>query len=196
MADHDTQGTGIAAGRFFDIWQLLSRPRADNEAELRGLCKTAYLGDHTALARVLGRYKMYVDTRDTSISSHLMMEGFWEMWVTEAMLRHVRPGMTVLDIGANLGYFTLLLADLVGPEGRVLAFEPNPEMAGRLRKSVAINGFAGRATVHQTALAGEAGEMLFEVDADAPGGGHLIGKPEPEPVKAKGHGHDKAHAHH
>lgn len=167
----------IEAGQYFDIWRLLSEPRSDNEAVLRSLCRSVYLGNDTALCRVLGRYKMYVDTRDVSISSHLMLEGYWEMWVTEAMMRHVRPGMTVLDIGANLGYFTMLLADLVGPTGRVLAFEPNPEMAGRARRSVGLNGFAPTTTVHEMALGASDGVMLLDVVDDMPGGAHLVPLP-------------------
>ena len=127
----------------FDIWKLVQQPkieRAQNEAAIRGLCRNAYLGDHTSLCRVLGRYKMFVDTRDIGIASHLLLDGFWEMWVTEEMLRHVRQGMTVLDIGANLGYFSLLLADLTGPRGRVIAFEPNPLMSSLARRSIEVNG--------------------------------------------------------
>ncbi len=73
---------------------------------MRALCESAYLGDETALCRVLGRYKMFVDTSDNSLSPHLMLDGYWEMWLTEALARAIRPGMTVVDVGANLGYFT------------------------------------------------------------------------------------------
>lgn len=180
MSDHLDNRQAVEAGQYFDIWRLLSAPRSDNEAVLRSLCRSVYLGNDTALCRVLGRYKMYVDTRDVSISSHLMLEGYWEMWVTEAMMRHVRPGMTVLDIGANLGYFTMLLADLVGPAGRVLAFEPNPEMAGRLRRSIGLNGFAPTTTLHEVALGASDGVMLLEVNEDMPGGAHLVAMPEPQ----------------
>lgn len=158
----------------YDIWRLLSYPRVDCEAEIRALCRTAYLGDMTSLCRVLGRYKMFVDTRDIGISSHLMLEGFWEMWVTEAMMRAVRRGSTVIDVGANLGYFTLLLADLTGGEGRVLSFEPNPVMAQRLRQSVAVNGFANFTEVHQIALGGAEGFAALDVDSTQPGGGRMV----------------------
>ncbi len=88
----------------YDIWRMLSYPRPEVEAEIRGLTQTAYIGNHQALCRILGRYKMYVDTRDVGIASHLMLEGFWELWVTMAMMRGVRRGSVVADIGANLGY--------------------------------------------------------------------------------------------
>ncbi len=162
-----------ALGRHFNIWQLLETPRAENVAEIRSLCRTVAFGRDTALTRVLGRYQMFVDTRDNTISPHLVLEGYWEMWVTEAMLRVIRPGMTCLDIGANLGYFSLLMADLVGPTGRVLAFEPNIDMASRARRSLSVNGMSW-ATLHEVALGGHDGEMVFDADVEAPGGGHML----------------------
>lgn len=161
-------------GAIFDIWQLLAQPRVVNEAIIRGLCRNAYIGDHTALCRVLGRYKMFVDTRDLGIASHLLMDGFWEMWVTEAMLRHVRPGMTVLDIGANLGYFTVLLADLTGPTGKVLSFEPNPAMNSLLRRSIEVNGVLPWTRLHEIALGDSAGDVAINARLDHPGGAHIV----------------------
>lgn len=169
----DEQRLRRALGRHFNIWQLLEAPRAENVAEIRALCRTVAFGRDTALTRVLGRYQMFIDTRDNTISPHLVLEGYWEMWVTEAMLRVIRPGMTCLDIGANLGYFSVLMADLVGPTGRVLAFEPNLDMASRARRSLSINGMSW-ATLHEVALGGHDGDMVFEADPNAPGGGHML----------------------
>ncbi|MBA4162069.1 MAG: FkbM family methyltransferase [Novosphingobium sp.] len=158
----------------YDIWRVLSEPRDRAEAEIRALCQTAYLGDHEALCRVLGRYKMYVDTRDVGIASHLMLEGYWEMWITQAMMRMVRRGSVVADIGANLGYFTLLLADLTGAEGRVLAFEPQPNLARLLRKSIDVNGYTGFTDLHAMALGSVAGNAAIEASIDQPGGGRTV----------------------
>ncbi len=158
----------------YDIWRVLSEPRDQAEAEIRALCQTAYLGDHEALCRVLGRYKMYVDTRDVGIASHLMLEGYWEMWITSAMMRMVRRGSVVADIGANLGYFTLLLADLTGAEGRVLAFEPQPNLARLLRKSIDVNGYTGFTDLHAMALGSVAGNAAIEASIDQPGGGRTV----------------------
>jgi len=58
----------------------------------------------------------------------------------QAVLRkYLRPGMTVYDIGANIGFFSLLAARLVGTAGGVTAFEADPEMAARLRENVVRN---------------------------------------------------------
>lgn len=158
----------------FDIGRLLHAPRHENEAVIRGLCQNAYLGDDTALCRVLGRYKMFVDTRDVGVSSHLLLDGYWETWTTEAMLRFVRPGMTAVDVGANLGYFATLMADLVGPAGRVLAFEPNPPIADRLRKTIAVNGFTARTMVHELALGAEEGGAVLIVPPGEPKNAHVV----------------------
>jgi FkbM family methyltransferase len=141
-----------ASGAQFDLSALLTGARARNEAMIRGLARSAFLGDATAVCRVLGRYRLFVDTRDVGLSVHLLTDGFWEMPHTEALMQLVKPGMVAADLGANLGYFTVLLSELVGADGRVHAFEPNPALAALLTSSVEINGFASRTTVHACAL--------------------------------------------
>lgn len=175
---------GEALGAIFDIWALRTGDRWRHEAVIRGLCQTAYLGDHTAICRILGRYKMYVDTRDVGVASHLMLDGYWEMWNTETIIRLVRPGMTVLDVGAHCGYFSVLLADLVGPTGKLLSFEPNPPMAELLRRTIAVNGFDGRTTVHEIALGQERGTAILEVPKNEPKNAHVVqGKGGPGTVE-------------
>lgn len=158
----------------YPLARLLSQSSSISEAEIRLRAASAYLGEDRALARVLGRYKMFVDTRDIGHSSHLLLDGYWEMWTTRALIAAVRPGMTCVDIGANLGYFTLLMADLAGPAGRVHAFEPNPPIAARLRDTLPINGFGERVTVHELALGEVDGRrMRLVVPAHEPKNAHL-----------------------
>lgn len=76
------------------------------------------------------------------------------------MARVVTSGMVVADVGANLGYFTLLMADLVGRSGRVLAFEPNPHVANLLRRSLHANGFEDFVTLSPDPLGAEAGTAV------------------------------------
>jgi FkbM family methyltransferase len=111
------------------------------ELSSRAAAKAIYVGEHTAICRVLEHYKMYVDTRDQGIVPHLMMDGFWESWVTSCVSRMVRPGMRIANVGASFGYYALLFADLVGAEGEVYAFEPNKDVFAMLRKTRAVNGF-------------------------------------------------------
>src|ERR1035437_4240958 len=70
--------------------------------------------------------RLFLPGHDVGVSDNLRMEGAWEPEMTDEFKRLVRPGMTVLDVGANIGYHTVLASRLVGPKGRVLAFEPDP----------------------------------------------------------------------
>lgn len=147
-------------GALFDIGLLRSRSRFENEAAIRSLCRTVRISENTILCRALGRYKMFVDPTDEGLSPHLMLDGIWELWTTEAILGFVQAGMTVIDVGANLGYYTLLLADLVGAKGRVHAAEPNPRMMSYLHRSLRVNGLQDRVSLHTAPVAAQAGEQV------------------------------------
>jgi len=70
-----------------------------------------------------------------------MTQGRWEPGVTRLIETVLEPGMTVVDVGAHIGYFSLLAARQVGPTGRVYAFEPAPENYGLLVRNIALNGY-------------------------------------------------------
>lgn len=123
------------------LQELMEEDRFLLETWCRAQVQPLYLGDHTAVCRILGRYKLYVDTRDRGFATNVLLDGFWEMWLTQFIARHVRPGMTVIDVGANFGYYSLLLADLVGQAGHVTAIEPNPHVTAHLSHSIKLNGF-------------------------------------------------------
>jgi FkbM family methyltransferase len=88
-------------------------------------------------------------------------EGGGEPEVQAALVKHLRPGMTFYDAGANIGFFSLLAARLVGKNGRVVAFEADPEIAVRLRENSARNGFSW-ITVEQQAVCPESRDVFFQ----------------------------------
>src|ERR1700687_2781541 len=99
-----------------------------------------YVGDNRVLLKTANGFKMFVDSRDISIAPHLILDGVWEEW-TEAVLRRlIAPGMTVVEAGANFGYFTLIMARAVGVAGKVFSFECDPDLATLARDNVEING--------------------------------------------------------
>ena len=87
-------------------------------------------------------------------------EGGGEPEVQAALQQHLRAGMTFYDIGANIGFFSLLAARIVGEEGRVVAFEADPEVAVRLREHVARNAFSW-ITVEEKAVWSEPRIVFF-----------------------------------
>jgi FkbM family methyltransferase len=151
-----------------DLRDSSVRPLVERYCEQR--CSFIPMPDDRVLCKVLGKYLMWVDALDQGLSPHLIFQGFWEMWITAAMARFVRRGTTVVDVGANVGYYTLLLADAVGPQGRVVAFEPNPRIAEMLRMTVAINGYFSTVSVRSEAVSVRCG----------PGSTFAIPKHEPK----------------
>ena len=79
--------------------------------------------------------------------------------------QRLRPGQTVIDIGANIGCFTVAAARLVGPTGRVLAIEPEETTFRQLQRNVELNRL-GNVTVLRQAVAGSAGEIVLHADSN------------------------------
>lgn len=103
--------------------------------------------------------------------------GAYEPPVQEALAAQLRPGDVVLDVGANVGFISLLAARLVGPAGRVVAFEPVPANAGLARRNAARNGF-GHVEVVQAAVGDRDGRCRLVLARHA-GGAALAGAPTP-----------------
>lgn len=100
-----------------------------------------------------------------------ILNGTYEPEQTALFEQRIRPGHTVLDVGANIGYYTLLASVLAGPTGRVHAFEPEPRNAGFLRRHVEINRLRN-VTVQQAAVSDRAGMARFDFGSGS-GTGHL-----------------------
>lgn len=86
--------------------------------------------------------------------------GTYEPEQTGLLARSLRPGDTFLDLGAHVGFHTLLAARLVGPAGWVVAFEPSPRNARYLRRHLALNG-CGNVRVEEAAVSDAAGAARF-----------------------------------
>ncbi len=90
--------------------------------------------------------------------------GRFEPQITAAFRQHVRPGMTVFDIGANAGHHTLLLAKLGGASGRVHAFEPVPESFACLEETIRLNRLEN-VRLHRMAVS----DRAYEADLHSAG---------------------------
>lgn len=97
--------------------------------------------DAPILERRFASGKLVVDVRRSNVQRLLYLEG--ERFVAERHLVRslLRPGMHAVDVGANLGYYMLLLREAVGAAGRVDCFEPEPDNLAELERNVAANGF-------------------------------------------------------
>ena len=85
-----------------------------------------------------------------------MWAGVYEPELVSLLKKTLKPGMTVLDLGANIGYFSVISAALVGQNGQVHAFEPMPQNLLRLRKNLEPYRWA---MTHPYAVANVTGEV-------------------------------------
>lgn len=126
--------------------------------------------DSTDLRRVeLDGFSLILDTADVSVSTPILEQRRWEPFLTQVFRRYIRRGMRVADVGANVGYYTMLAASLVGSEGEVFAFEPNSENCRLLLQSAAANEFTN---IHlfPLALAQSVGHTWFSTHIGSNGG--------------------------
>lgn len=124
--------------------------------------------------RLFGKYQFEMDLRLGRLQKIFYLKpGSYEPQTERFIRQNVKPGMTVLDIGASTGYMTILLADLVGTHGQVHSFEPTPVNYELLRKNIDANGL-DQVHLHNFALSNHKGEAILHID---PGndGGNTIG---------------------
>jgi FkbM family methyltransferase len=114
-----------------------------------------------------GLPECYRDTFRPYITSHN-----WEKLTTEMFKRVVKEGDVVLDIGANIGYFTLLAARLVGEKGRVYSFEPEPINHSLLLKNIRLNSYDNVVPV-QKAVSNVKGTVRLHL-SDTDTGAHTL----------------------
>lgn len=136
-------------------------PREHIELWCRQQARGISISGDLVLSRVLGKYLLYSLGTDSAITPHLAMDGIWEPWVTMAIARHVAPGMRCLDVGACYGYYTVLMADLVGRAGSVTAYEPVPETYELLAGNLSLNGLLQRCTVRRRAVGAQTDQQAI-----------------------------------
>ena len=114
-------------------------------------------------------FGLRVSTAELDLShahAGLLVRGDLEPPVQEAFRRLLGPGSAILDVGANIGFFSLLAARLVGPHGRVVALEPVARNATAIRRNAELNGLGSISVIEKAAAASAGrGELLVVEDA-------------------------------
>lgn len=116
--------------------------------------------------------KMYVDSRDSEIATSLLRWGLYEKYETALFKKLVKDGMVVVDVGANIGYFTILASRLAGVKGKVFAFEPEPYNFDLLRKNVEENRCSNVTTIKKAVFSKSGLMKLFLEENNL--GGHSL----------------------
>jgi len=110
---------------------------------------------------VAGRhFKLHLDMEDEPSQAAIFKTGGWEPKVTAFLLEKLKPGMIFIDVGAAIGWFTIIAASIVGRSGRVIAFEPAPHRFRTLFENVKLNTDGNVECVNK-AVSSEKGEAYI-----------------------------------
>jgi len=122
-----------------------------------GLATAIFYGTITSIAKTIGikmmkknvfNYSLYLDTSDKGISRTLFLYGQREMDHYKMLQEILVPGLKVLDIGANIGYYAIMESLAVGPTGRITAIEPMLPNINMLKRNIALNNANNIEVIH------------------------------------------------
>jgi len=107
------------------------------------------------------------------LAKSIIRDGLWERHLTYAIPGALRPGAVFFDIGANVGYYTVLASKVMGTRGRVVAVEPSPVILPVLKENVARENCPS-VTIEEVAVGAAPGEARIVFDSAESGGSHVL----------------------
>lgn len=154
----------IIAGVFKRLVAFLyTRGLIDHRLRIWCLSNLRRISAHLVYSRDLDGLPIWVNALDISIGHSLILHNSYESPETALVKRMVNRSDVVVDVGANIGYYTLLAAKLIGSKGRVFAFEPEQYNFMLLGKNVEVNHFKN-VTSEQIAIGENNGSLKLFVD--------------------------------
>jgi FkbM family methyltransferase len=140
---HEVQSAGVRLAP--------ARPWRLRHAYLQALHWSLPLLSAVSERRIFTGQRMRLDARDF-VQAYIRLFGYWEPDLSLLICERLRPGDVALDIGAHVGYHTLVMSQAVGASGKVFSFEPDAESFQALRLNLAINGLSEAGAVNAAIL--------------------------------------------
>jgi FkbM family methyltransferase len=178
LLDRDPENEAMLLGKLAQYTNGIELRRsiiASPEFHLKNPDAFAYASERNVVIKEISPgLRLFVDLSDCVIGLNII-NGSYEVEETEFIKKYLQPGMTVLDIGANIGYFSMIMASIVGLSGRVYAFEPLGRNAVLLEEAILENGFVDNVVLERVAVGRAFGsmELLYEVQTSNSGGSYL-----------------------
>lgn len=122
-----------------------------------------YMGDGIVMTKLWSGHPFLAFTGDMITAPHLINSGVNEAHNSRTFVSLVRPGDVVVDVGASVGYFSVLAGWRANPGGRIWAFEPNPKAYNILSDNLFINGYKEMMTLHRAALSDRTGSAPMRI---------------------------------
>ncbi|MBI4142919.1 FkbM family methyltransferase [Candidatus Uhrbacteria bacterium] len=142
-------------------FKLSEGPR--HTANAIGYLWARHVCQQPVLRRRVFDYELELDLADPGIAKTLAIFGKRELEHRLILQRVLRPGMVVWDCGANIGYYAVMEARLVGPTGFVYTCEPAPSNIAFLRRNITLNGLADRVAIEECAISNHDGTATFHL---------------------------------
>jgi hypothetical protein len=143
------RGIRVSAGDAEDLRRRLAAFRPTGQAAPPATPSPApaghratYVGNDRLLVSTNWGGKLVMSASDLSLTPEVVHDGNYDEPFTRFLMRTLGPGDVVFDIGANVGLFTLLMGRLVGPAGRVVAYEAAPDNLALLRDTIAMKVYS------------------------------------------------------
>jgi FkbM family methyltransferase len=139
----------------------------------REVVNYAYLGNNKAVVVTDFGCRILIDTRNRQ-HYKIISHGVYEKAVGWAIKQYLAAGEVFVDVGANIGYFTLLGCKIVGPKGKVYALEPNPVIYEMMDTSVFVNSFGKRCLRRNIGVFNKDDTLDLTWDDAKHGGGRIV----------------------
>lgn len=133
-----------------------------------------YLGDGVGVAKTHRGHLILLYSRDYLITPHIGFSGVWEPDVEQAIRSLLARGMTVVEVGCNVGYHTLAMISKIGIAGKLFGIEANPEIFELLWGTITANGMRSHCQLFNRAAVDKAGMVEFDFDPGEAAGGCLV----------------------
>lgn len=125
---------------------------------------TIVLSEDTSISKIFSGLKIFMDPRDIAVFPHLALDGVWEHRITGAWLKTVRTTDTVIDIGANFGYYGALAAQITDPKAsKVILFEPNPHLINYIDSTLSVNWLREQSIIENKAISDNKGTLTLHL---------------------------------
>lgn len=138
----------------------------------------AKLYDDMGLTKTYFGKRIIINTRNIHTLG-MVDHGKLEPAICDLFEQHIKPKQVVIDVGANIGFLSLLAGHLVGPEGHVVSIEANPDVHAVLMDNIILNAFGNRFTTHQMAAYHEATDLTFTWNSNRDGSGRIVTAGQP-----------------
>ena len=166
---------GLRDALFSFVNSVFPTARLSRSEPLAGLWRVLFyaIGPRHPFQFRTERYRVWANPlhprRGGDNTRALIRRGRWEGFATDIFEARLKSGDCVVDGGANFGHYAMTAARIVGPQGRVFAFEPEPAAYGLLVANLALNGF-DQVQAERAGLSDTSGELELTVDDDSTGG--------------------------